>query len=173
VTVTAVVMGVSGVGKSTVAQGVADRLGWRFAEGDGFHSPAEIAKMHAGHPLTDDDRRPWLHRVADWIGAEEAAGENAVITCSALRRAYRDTLREGHPSVRFVHLVGDPALVADRLAHRHGHFMPPALLGSQYDVLEPLGPDEPGVEVAVDAPPAEVVDRVVRALGAIPQPPRS
>ena len=166
-------MGVSGVGKSTVGEALARRLGWRFAEGDGFHSPAEIAKMHAGHPLTDDDRQPWLQRVAGWIGAEEAAGENAVITCSALRRAYRDALRDGHPSVRFVHLVGNPALVADRLAHRHAHFMPPALLGSQYDVLEPLGPDEPGVEVSADAPPDVVVDRVVRALGVAPGQPRA
>jgi gluconokinase len=165
VTVTAVVMGVAGVGKSTVGEAVAQRLGWRFVEGDDFHSAGEVAKMHGGHPLTDEDRWPWLHALAAWIGAEEAHGEDAVVTCSALRRAYRDLLRDGHPSVRFVHLVADPQLLADRIGHRHGHFMPASLLDSQLHTLEPLAPDEPGVVVPAAGTVDEVADRVVAALG--------
>jgi len=169
-TVTAVVMGVAGVGKSTVGEAVAQRLGWRFIEGDDFHSAADVAKMHAGQPLSDEDRWPWLRALAAWIGAEEAHGEDAVVTCSALRRAYRDLLRDGHPSVFFVHLVSDPQVLAERIGHRHGHFMPASLLDSQLHTLEPLAPDEPGVVVPAAGTVDEVADRVVAALGG---PPRS
>ncbi|HSY15696.1 MAG TPA: gluconokinase, partial [Jatrophihabitantaceae bacterium] len=134
--VIAVVMGVSGTGKSTIAALLASKLGWPMAEGDDFHSAANVAKMHAGHPLTDEDRWPWLHSIADWIGERERAGDGGVVTCSALKRAYRNLLVDGHPDVRFVCLVGSRALLADRIGHREGHFMPASLLDSQLDTLE-------------------------------------
>ncbi|GAA4555934.1 gluconokinase [Pseudonocardia xishanensis] len=160
-TTTLIVMGVSGSGKSTVAEELVRRTGWAFAEGDDLHPEANRRKMAAGHPLTDDDRWPWLRRVADWIGEQEAAGRSAVVTCSALRRAFRDVLREGHPSVRFVHLAVDPADLRDRLAHRKGHYMPASLLQSQLDTLEPLGADEPGVTVDGAGDPGAIGDRVL------------
>lgn len=148
-----VVTGVSGSGKSTVARLLADRVGARFAEGDEFHPQSNIDKMSAGHPLDDADRGPWLRDVAAWLLARATAGETAVVTCSALKRAYRDVLRTAGPGVRFVHLAGPQQVVADRLRGRSGHFMPPALLDSQYADLEPLGADEPGVtlDVGLDA----------------------
>ena len=127
-TTTIVVMGVSGSGKSTVAAELVARTGWVFAEGDDFHPEANVAKMHAGTPLTDDDRWPWLAAVAAWIGEQESAGLDAIVTCSALKRAYRDVLRDGHPSVWFAHITVPPDVLGDRLAHRTGHFMPPSLL---------------------------------------------
>lgn len=163
-TVTLVVIGVSGCGKSTVARAVADRLGWVFAEGDDFHPAGNIAKMRTGHPLTDDDRWPWLAALADWIGAQEAAGENGVVTCSALRRAYRDRLDGGHPSVDFAHLTVAPATLRRRLEERRGHFMPASLLGSQLALLEPLQADEPGVTLAADQDTEAVVDAVLAHL---------
>ena len=167
---TLVVMGVSGSGKTTVAEGVATRLGWVFAEGDDFHPPGNVAKMSAGTPLTDDDRWPWLRRLADWIGERERAGENAVLTCSALRRPYRDLLREGHPSVRFVHVHVDGQTLRERVERRRGHYMPPSLLQSQLGALEPLGDDEPGLVLPGDGRPGEVVDRLVGLLwvGSLP-----
>ena len=161
---TVVLMGVAGSGKSTVMTQLAERLGWRAAEADDFHSPANVAKMSAGHPLTDDDRWPWLHAIANWIGDREGAGENAVVTCSALRRTYRDFLRSGHPSVRFVHLAVGRAILERRMAQRRGHYMPPSLLGSQLDTLEPLGPDEPGIVVSGELPPEAIVDEIVTRL---------
>src|SRR5580698_10478573 len=137
-------MGVSGTGKSTIARLLAEDLGWASAEGDDFHSAANVAKMHAGHPLTDEDRLPWLKAIADWIGVREAAGDGGVVTCSALKRSYRDLLRAGHPDVRFICLIGSHDLLEQRLEHRAGHFMPASLLDSQLDTLEPLQPDEPG-----------------------------
>src|SRR5450755_2682685 len=119
-----VFMGVSGCGKTTVAAILAGRLGWRFEEGDALHPPANIAKMEAGHPLTDADRAPWLDRVADWIGARLDAGENGVITCSALKRSYRAVLDRRGSGVVFVYLAGSRETIAARLAARHGHFMP-------------------------------------------------
>jgi gluconokinase len=148
-------MGVSGTGKSTVAQKLATDLGYPFAEGDDFHSAANKAKMQAGHPLTDEDREPWLRSISDWIGERERARTGAVVTCSALKRAYRDLLRERHPDVRFVCLVGSHDLLLTRLQGRTGHFMPPSLLDSQLDTFEPLQPDEPGAEVDVSGTPAE------------------
>src|SRR5689334_22069730 len=137
-TVTIVLMGVAGSGKSTVMTRMRERLGWPSAEADEFHSAANFAKMSSGLPLNDDDRWPWLHALAAWIGAREAAGENGLVTCSALKRAYRDVLRDHHPSVRFVHLVAAADVLQRRIAQRHDHYMPPSLLGSQLDTLDPL-----------------------------------
>jgi gluconokinase len=160
-----VVMGVSGVGKSTVAKGLSTLLGWTYAEGDAFHSAENVAKMSSGRPLTDDDRWPWLRAIADWMDGRIAAGEPSVVTCSALRRAYRDLLAEGRPSVRFLHLEAGEDLVADRMGHRSDHYMPTSLLHSQYDTLEPLQDDEPGAGVPVDGTAAEVLRRAMAALG--------
>ncbi|GAA1891603.1 gluconokinase [Lapillicoccus jejuensis] len=162
---TVVVMGVSGSGKTTVARGLAERMGWQFAEGDDFHPEANVAKMRAGTPLTDEDRWPWLRTVADWIGEQEAADRPAAVTCSALKREYRDLLREGHPSVRFCHVTAPAAKIHDRMEHRPDHYMPASLLTSQLDTLEPLQPDEPGVTVPGDGSPEAVLDAVVLALG--------
>jgi gluconokinase len=164
VTTTLVVMGVSGSGKTTVATGLAKRLGWVFAEGDHFHSAANVAKMHAGIPLTDEDRWPWLASLADWIGEREAAGENAVLTCSALKRAYRDLLAHGHPSVRFVHITASAETIRHRLQARRGHYMPASLLDSQLAALEPLQPDEPGLTLSGDGEPDDVIDALVARL---------
>lgn len=157
------VMGVSGSGKSTVATLLAERLGWEFAEGDDFHPRANVDKMHAGHPLTDADRAPWLARIREWIDAHIAAGRSGVVTCSALKRAYRDVLRA--PEVRFVHLSGSETLLTQRLDGRTGHFMPPTLLRSQLETLEPLQPDEAGLVVDIAPPPAEQVAEIVQRLG--------
>ena len=159
-----VVMGVSGVGKSTIAQGLATLLGWTMAEGDDFHSEANVAKMAAGHPLSDEDRWPWLASIGEWMSGQIAAGRPSVVACSALRRAYRDLLREGRPEVRFCHLVAPEEVVSDRVGHRADHFMPSSLVGSQYDTLEPLQDDEPGVQVLVAESAAETVRRAAAAL---------
>jgi gluconokinase len=169
-TVTLVVMGVSGVGKSSVADELVARTGWAFVEGDDLHPASNRAKMAAGRPLDDEDRRPWLHRVAAWIGEQEAAGRGAVVTCSALKRCYRDLLREGHPSVRFVHLLAPGGLIAERLRNRTGHYMPPSLLDSQLATLEPLAADEPGIGVHTTGDPAAVAERALRMLDADPRP---
>lgn len=152
-----VVMGVSGAGKSTVARGCAQQLGWAMAEGDDFHPPGNVAKMRQGVPLVDEDRWEWLRAIAAWIGGQEAAGLSAVVSCSALRRTYRDVLRDGHPSVRFLHLDARPATLSGRMEQRSGHFMPASLLASQLDTLEPLEPDEPGARIDVDGMPGEEV----------------
>jgi gluconokinase len=160
-----IVMGVSGSGKTTVAKGIAERMGWEFAEGDDFHPRANVEKMAAGHPLTDEDRWPWLRAIGAWIDEREAEGTCAVLTCSALRRVYRDLLREGRPNVRFCHVEADPDLIAERLSHRQGHYMPPSLLPSQLATLEPLQADEPGVVVSAKETPEEVVDQAIEVLG--------
>lgn len=163
-----VVMGVSGVGKTTVAEGLAGRLGWEFAEGDDFHSEANVAKMRAGTPLTDEDRWPWLRAIRDWMAERLTAGESAVVTSSALRVAYRDVLREAGPGVRFLHLVADEALVEERMREREGHFMPTSLLESQLDTLEPLTEvelDGGSIEVSVEGDPETVLRRSLAALG--------
>lgn len=143
-----VVMGVSGIGKSTVAHRIADTLGpgLAIAEGDDFHSPGNIAKMASGRPLTDEDRYPWLEALAAWTRDRRAGGESTVLTCSALRRAYRDVLSNGIPETAFVHLSGDAELSRGRMAGRE-HFMPVQLLTSQLETLEPLEDDEPGIVV--------------------------
>jgi gluconokinase len=163
-TSTIVVMGVSGSGKSTLLRALADELGWPAAEADDFHPPANVARMRSGTPLTDQDRWPWLEALAAWIGERERAGQNALVTCSALRRAYRDLLRRGHESVWFVHLVVEPAAIADRLEHRRGHYMPAALLSSQLETLEPLDPDEPGASVGADRPTPEIAAEILARL---------
>ena len=163
-----VVMGVAGSGKTTVAEGLAARMHWLFAEGDAFHPAANVAKMHAGTPLTDEDRWPWLRLIGDWMSEQETAGRSAVITCSALRRVYRDLLREGRPAVRFLHVTLPEVAIADRLEHREGHYMPPSLLPSQLATLEPLQPDEPGVEVSGRGTPEDVLAHALEALGLTP-----
>lgn len=160
-----VVMGVSGSGKSTLAKGISALLGWEFAEGDAFHSEANVAKMRRGEALTDDDRWPWLEAIGDWISGKEQAGESAVVTCSALRRAYRDLLRRGRPHVRFLHVQAPSEIIQGRMQHRSGHYMPPSLLPSQLATLEPLEPDEPGVCVTNEGTAAEVLDRCLHPLG--------
>jgi gluconokinase len=161
---TLVVMGVSGVGKTSVAAELVERTGWAFVEGDDLHTDANRAKMAAGTPLDDDDRWPWLRRIAAWIGEQEAAGRDAVLTCSALKRSYRDVLRDGHPSVRFVHLLAPPELIKNRVDARRGHYMPPSLLASQLDTLEPLAPEEPGFVVETTHSPVDVADQVLQRL---------
>ena len=163
-TTTIVVMGVSGSGKSTIAAGLVERLGWEFAEGDDFHPPENVEKMRAGHPLDDEDRWPWLRRLGDWIGEHERAGRSVVVTCSALKRSYRDLLRDGHPSVWFAHVAADRELLRDRLEHRAGHYMPASLLDSQLDTLEPLQEDEPGARISGAGSPADVVTTLLSAL---------
>ena len=162
---TIVVMGVSGSGKSTVAEGLVERLGWEFAEGDDFHPPANVEKMRSGTPLDDDDRWPWLAVLASWIGERERAGRSVVVTCSALKRSYRDLLRDGHPSVWFAHVTADAALLRERVANRRGHYMPVSLLESQLATLEPLAADEPGAAISGAGTPEVVVDALLAALG--------
>ncbi|MFI9647043.1 gluconokinase [Streptomyces sp. NPDC052040] len=160
-----VVMGVAGTGKTTVGPLLAARLGVPYAEGDDFHPPASIAKMSAGVPLTDEDRWPWLDAIGTW--AQGRAGLGGVVSSSALKRAYRDRLRAVAPGVVFVHLTGDRGLIEDRMAQRRGHFMPTALLDSQFATLQPLEPDEAGVAVDVSGSPEEIAARAVDALGAL------
>ncbi|WOP19179.1 gluconokinase [Raineyella sp. LH-20] len=159
-----VVMGVAGSGKSTVARALADRLGWVLAEGDEFHSIGNIAKMGSGIPLTDADRWPWLQSIVTWTADQDRSGHSTVITCSALRRAYREVLRAAPGRTVFVHLDGTPELLASRLGARTDHFMPPALLSSQLATLEPLQPDEAAVVVDIDAEIDTIVDRAVAGL---------
>jgi gluconokinase len=159
-----VVMGVAGSGKTTVAALLAERLGHDVAEADEFHPQANIDKMSAGTPLTDADRWPWLDAIRDWLDGESDAGRSAVVTCSALKRSYRDELRRARGRVRFVHLSGDRELLAERMAGRSGHFMPPSLLPSQLATLEPLAADEDGLLVDVSASPHDIVAAVVAWL---------
>jgi gluconokinase len=159
-----VVMGVSGSGKTTVAVELARRLGWEFAEGDDHHPAANVEKMRAGTPLDDADREPWLRGLAGWIAERERAGTSCVLTCSALKRSYRDLLRQGNDSVFFTHVEVPETVLAERLAQRTDHYMPPSLLTSQLASLEPLQDDEPGVTVPGTGEPADVVDTIVAAL---------
>jgi gluconokinase len=163
-----VVMGVSGSGKTTVGQALADRLGVPYAEADEFHPSANIAKMSAGVPLTDADRAPWLRAIAAWI-TEQAGLRGGVVTCSALKHRYRDVLGAAATDVWFLHLDGDPTLLAERIGARTGHFMPAALLASQLADLEPLRPGEPGLVVDVAATPEQIVATTMAALTATPR----
>jgi gluconokinase len=163
-TTSIVVMGVSGSGKTSAARELTRQLGWEYIEGDDLHPEANVAKMASGTPLDDEDRWPWLRRIAEVIGEHEAAGISLVITCSALKRSYRDLLRDGHPSVWFAHVDVTREVLAERLAKRQGHFMPPSLLDSQLATLERLGEDEPGGVIAGDAPLDQTVTEVLRDL---------
>ncbi|WP_327394989.1 gluconokinase [Streptomyces phaeochromogenes] len=160
-----VVMGVAGTGKTTIGPLLAQRLGVPYAEGDDFHPAANIAKMTAGTPLTDEDRGPWLDAIGAW--AHGRAGLGGVVSSSALKRSYRDRLRSAAPGVVFVHLRGDRELIEDRMSHRQGHFMPTALLDSQFATLQPLQADETGVAVDVSGSPEEITDRAVTALSGL------
>ncbi len=159
-----IVMGVSGSGKTTVASGLAQRLQWRFVEGDSFHPAANVARMRDGIALTDDDRWPWLDAIALWIDSARASGERCIVTCSALKRAYRERLVAGHDDARFVYLKGEPRLVTQRMAVRTGHYMPLSLLRSQFDTLEEPGPEENPLVVPIEAPPEEIVASIVANL---------
>ena len=163
-----IVMGVAGSGKTTLAEALAARLHWPLQEGDALHPPENVAKMAGGTPLTDDDRWPWLDRIAAWIDARLAAGGDGIVTCSALKRAYRDRLVGARRGVRLVYLNGGRDLIGARLGARRGHFMPPSLLDSQLATLEPPGPDEHPIVVDAGPPPAAEVAQVLAALEAAP-----
>ena len=154
-------MGVSGCGKTTVASRLAQRLRWEYAEADTFHSAANVAKMTAGIPLTDEDRWPWLDAIAKRIEAARTSGRGCVVACSALKRRYRERLSGGHADVRFVYLQGDYDTVAARLSGRTGHYMPPSLLKSQYEALEEPAPDENAVVLSIDRSADELVAAII------------
>jgi gluconokinase len=162
-------MGVSGSGKSTIAERLAARLAWRYEDGDKFHPPANVAKMSTGQPLTDEDRWPWLQAIADEIDRTCKASQRAVVACSALKHAYRDILVHGRDDVRIVFLNGTQDLIADRLATRKGHFMPPGLLTSQFKTLEPPRSTEQPITVSIDAPVETIVDDIIRQLNLVSQ----
>jgi ribose 5-phosphate isomerase A len=170
-----VIMGVSSSGKTTIAKELAERLGWPFEEGDDLHPEANVAKMRAGEPLTDADREPWLEAVAAWIDRQRAGKQPGIITCSALKRAYRRTIIGDRPEVRLVYLRGGRDLIAERLAKRRGHFMPASLLQSQFETLEEPGPEERPLTVDIGPPVGQVVDIIIRLLGAsaVPRAERS
>jgi carbohydrate kinase (thermoresistant glucokinase family) len=159
-----VFMGVSGCGKTTVAGLLADRLGWPFEEGDSLHPQTNIEKMRAGHPLTDADRQPWLAAVADWIDRRLEAAENGLITCSALKRSYRDVINRRGSGVLFVFLAGSKATITLRLAARQAHFMPSSLLDSQFADLVDPSQDEPHIRVDIAPPPSVIAESIWRDL---------
>jgi carbohydrate kinase (thermoresistant glucokinase family) len=159
-----IVMGVSGSGKSTIGALLAEALGWPFADADGFHPAANVAKMAAGQPLTDADRWPWLDAIAAHIGASRTAGQPVVVACSALRRAYRERLRAGHGDLIFLHLAGAPEVIATRQAARQGHFMPTSLMASQFATLEDTAEEADAVTVSVSASPHEVLVAAIDQL---------
>lgn len=155
-----VIMGVSGCGKSTIGAALADFLALPFLEGDEFHPPGNVAKMSAGTPLDDNDRAGWLQALAAEIGSARERGTGLVLSCSALKRRYRDMLRQADPALRFVHLQGPASLIAERMARRTDHYMPPSLLESQLRDLEPLQDDEAGCKLDITLPPPELVARI-------------
>lgn len=163
-----VVTGVSGSGKSTVASLLAERLGLPFADGDDFHTPENVARMRAGHPLDDAARGPWLARIRAWIDARLEEGEGGVVACSALKRGYRRALTGDRSTVRVVFLEGSRALIGRRIAARRGHFMPASLLDSQFAALEPPGPDENPITVGIEDGPDAIVAAVAVRLGRTP-----
>jgi gluconokinase len=160
-----VLAGTSGSGKSTIGSVLATRLGWTFEDTDALHTPAQITKMRSGEPLTDADRWPWLETVAAWMDQRIAAGESAVVACSALKRSYRDYLYRGRPAVRMVILLADPDTLAARLAARRGHFFPARLLQSQLADLEMPDDAERTFVVLGARSPAETADEIIRRLG--------
>jgi gluconokinase len=160
-----VLTGVSGAGKTTVANILSGRLGWPFQEGDALHPASNIEKMTAGQPLSDEDRRRWIETVAEWVEKRLGASENGLITCSALKRSYRDVINRHLRGVMFVYLAGSKATIAPRLAARQAHFMPSSLLDSQFADLDDLQPDEPHIRVDIGPPPGEIADGILRDLG--------
>jgi len=160
----AIVMGVSASGKTTVGVLLAKRMGWQFLEGDDLHPPANVAKMHSGHPLTDEDRWPWLRAIAAHIDDWRAKGISGVVTCSALKRAYRDVIIGDRPDVRIVYLQGERDLLWQRASNRHGHFMPASLLDSQLATLQEPGPDENPITVHVGPTPEALVEEIAARL---------
>jgi gluconokinase len=165
-----VLAGVAGSGKTVVGKVLANRLGWPFEDTDALHSPADIAKMHSGVPLTDADRWPWLETVAAWLDERIAAGTPAVVACSVLKRSYREFLYRGRPAVRIVILQADSATLTARLIARRGHFFPAKLLQSQLADLEMPDHDERTLVVPTDHSPAEIADEIIRRLGLTPVP---
>ncbi|WP_430591835.1 gluconokinase [Humidisolicoccus flavus] len=159
-----VVMGVSGAGKTTIAQGIAHALGRPFAEADEFHPEANVQKMSAGISLSSEDRMPWLDSIRIWMDEQGAKGLSTVVACSALREVYRERLNAAQGSVRYVHLTGDREMIRERMARRNGHFMPASLIDSQFDALEPLGPHEHGVSVGVEGTQAEIIENALAAI---------
>ncbi len=164
-----VIMGVAGSGKTTTATLLSERLGWSFRDADSFHPPANIEKMSRGEALTDEDRWPWLEAIGAWIDDHIAAGKSTVVTCSALKRSYRDVLVGDPPRAHLVHLVGSRDLIAGRMGSRLGHFMPLGLLDSQFATLEQPGADERVLSVPVTATPDEVVATIIASLGLEPE----
>ncbi len=161
-----VIMGVSGAGKSTIAHELAVRLGWSFEEGDALHPEANIAKMHAGIPLTDADRQLWLERVAAWIDVQRAKKQPGIISCSALKRSYRQIIIGDRPEVRLVYLRGGRDLIAQHLGGRYGHFMPASLLQSQIDALEEPEPSDEPLTIDLGPPAGQIAEEIIRLLGA-------
>jgi gluconokinase len=165
-----VVMGVSGSGKTTVAERLAKELNWPFMEGDRLHPPASVEKMRQGTPLTDADRWPWLDRIGEELRSWGVEGKSGVLTCSALKRAYRDRIRSARPDVRFIYLKGTEALIKGRVTSRQHEYMPASLLRSQFDTLEEPTPDEQVVTVDAGGDPDNEVAGVIVALGLSPAP---
>ena len=159
-----VLMGVAGCGKTTAAINLHNALGRPVAEADDFHPEANIAKMSRGAPLTDEDRRPWLESLRAWMSEQADRGTRTIVTCSALKRSYRDLLAGAHGRVFFIHLVADEAALHERMGRREGHFMPPALLPSQFADLEPLADDEDGVTVISRPTPEQTLEAILAAL---------
>ncbi|MDO5627860.1 MAG: gluconokinase [Mobilicoccus sp.] len=159
-----VVMGVSASGKTTVAEKIRDRTGWIFAEADDFHPRSNIEKMERGVPLTDEDRQPWLEALAAWIEGREKGGVSSIVTCSALKKDYRDILRGASDNVVFIHLHGDERTLTDRIEGRSGHFMPASLLESQLDTLEELDEDENGYVFNIELSPDEIAEEALRRV---------
>ena len=160
-----VVMGVASSGKTSLGERLAERLGWLFRDADSFHPPENVAKMAGGTPLNDDDRKPWLAAIAAWIDDLRAKGEHGIVTCSALKRAYRQVIVGDRPDVALVYLKGSRELIGRRMAARQHHFMPPALLDSQFAALEEPGADERPLVVSVEDSKDAIVQDVVERLG--------
>mgnify|MGYP001553522678 CR=1 FL=1 len=159
-----IIMGVSGCGKTTIAELLSRELGWEYRDGDEFHPTSNVEKMHSGTPLTDDDRWPWLKAIAAWIDDKRRTGRHAIVTCSALKKIYRDILIGPRDDVALIYLKGDEELIAERLSKRHGHFMPKGLLRSQFQTLQEPGPDEHPVTVSIVPAPEEIAAAILREL---------